>query len=327
MKIRANRKYWWFGALGLLVLAGWGAGFYLFPLASHAPVAPVENALNAEQAYVDTRRDHGFRIPPPDLSGQLGTPNACNARHADKTAQWAADAVKRWYGHQPKGYQNYAEALHAARVGNPDASARLTALVQDKSQPAIARATAISEMAASLTPEQLPVLTQALQDADPLLRAAALDALQQLPPEQRWPLAHDALQDSVRSLRILSAAALAGLAPTNISATDQAGYDSASGDYLKSLDLNADDPAAQVNRGNFQAARQEFEAAERAYREALQLDADFVMAYISLADLFRVMHRDSEGLAVLQQGLTRVPDAADLHHSLGLLQVRRKNTA
>ncbi|MDT4290350.1 tetratricopeptide repeat protein [Methylomonas sp. MO1] len=275
---------------------------------------------------VDARRDHGFRIPRPDLSEKLGTPNTCNACHADKPAQWAADTVKRWYGHQPKAYQNYAEALHAARTASADATAQLSALAQDKSQPAIARATAISEMAAGLTPEQLPILTQALRDADPLLRRAALQAMEQLPPEQRWPLAHDALRDPVRSLRVLAAAALAGLAPATISASEQANYAAASRDYLTSLDWNADDPAAQVNRGNFHTARKEFESAEQAYREALQIDPDFVMAYINLADLFRLIHRDNEGLSLLQQGLSRLPDAADLHHSLGLLQVRLKNT-
>lgn len=276
---------------------------------------------------VDARRDHSFRLPRPDLSAQLDTPNACNACHADKTAQWAVDKVKGWYGHQAKGYQNYAEALHAARTGTPDASARLTALIQDRSQPAIARATAISEVAANLAPELLPVLTQALQDANPLLRSAALEAMQQLPPEHRWPLAHDALRDPVRSVRILTAEALAGLAPATISKAEQASYASASGEYLKSLDWNADDPAAQVNRGNFHTARNEFEAAERAYREALQLDPYFVIAYINLADLFRLTQRDYEGLILLQQGLSRLPGAADLHHSLGLLQVRLKNTA
>ncbi len=276
---------------------------------------------------VDARRDHGFRIPRPDLSEKLGTPNACNACHGDKSAQWAAENIKSWYRHQPKGYQNYAEALHAARAGNPDTSARLTTLVQDKNQPAIARATAIAELAASLTPEQLPILTQALQDAEPLLRSSALQAIEQLPPEQRWPLAHDRLRDPVRSVRALAAAPLAGLAPANISASEQADYAAASSDYLTSLDWNADDPAAQVNRGNFHTARHEFEAAERAYQEALQLDPDFVMAYINLADLFRVTQRDSEGLIVLAQGLARLPEAADLHHSLGLLQVRLKNTA
>lgn len=275
---------------------------------------------------VDARRDHGFRIPRPDLSEKIGIPNACNACHADKPAQWAANTVRKWYGHDPKGYQDYAEALHAARIGSVEAQEKLLALLEEKGQPAIARATAISELASRLSAELLPVFKQALQDSEPMLRSAALEVLEQLPPDQRWPLAHDRLRDPVRSVRALAAAALAGIDRKSLSPAEQAEYELASIDYLKSLDLNADDPAAQVNRGNFHTARNEFALAESAYREALILDPDFGMAYINLADLFRLMHRDREGQTVLEQGLTRLPDSADLHHSLGLLHARQKNT-
>lgn len=275
---------------------------------------------------VDARRDHSFRIPRPDLSGKIGTPNACTVCHADKPVQWAADTARKWYGHDPKGYQEYAEALHAARAGSADAKDRLLALLQDKTQPAVARATAISELGAWLSPDLLPVLTEALQDSEPLLRSAALQLLEQVPPEQRWPLAHDRLRDPVRSLRALAAAALAGAPQSNLTPQEQSDYALANSDYLKSLALNADDPGAEVNRGNFYTSRNEVESAEKAYREALHLDPDFVTAYINLADLFRLTHRDSEGQTVLEQGLARLPNSADLHHSLGLLQARRKNT-
>ncbi len=47
---------------------------------------------------VDPRHDHSMRIPRPDLSVQLGTPNACTNCHAKKSAQWAADAIAKWTG-------------------------------------------------------------------------------------------------------------------------------------------------------------------------------------------------------------------------------------
>ena len=47
---------------------------------------------------VDRRHDHSFRVPRPDLSAKLGTPNACNDCHRDKPAEWAAAAIERWYG-------------------------------------------------------------------------------------------------------------------------------------------------------------------------------------------------------------------------------------
>lgn len=38
---------------------------------------------------VDPRHDHAMRIPRPDLSVKLGTPNACNDCHKDKKPSWA----------------------------------------------------------------------------------------------------------------------------------------------------------------------------------------------------------------------------------------------
>ena len=46
---------------------------------------------------VDARRDHSIRVPRPDLSISLGTPNACNQCHADRPAPWAAETVAGWY--------------------------------------------------------------------------------------------------------------------------------------------------------------------------------------------------------------------------------------
>ena len=66
---------------------------------------------------VDRRHDHSLRIPRPDLSAKLGTPNACNDCHTDKSAEWAAAAVERWHGPDRKGFQNYAEAFHAGMDG------------------------------------------------------------------------------------------------------------------------------------------------------------------------------------------------------------------
>jgi predicted CXXCH cytochrome family protein len=60
---------------------------------------------------IDKRHDHSLRIPRPDLSVKLGTPNACNDCHTDKSAQWAADAVERWHGPERNGFQNYTESL------------------------------------------------------------------------------------------------------------------------------------------------------------------------------------------------------------------------
>src|SRR5262249_13742673 len=70
---------------------------------------------------VAARRDHSFRIPRPDLSVRLGTPNACTRCHTDKPAEWAVEQLQKTRGKIPRGFQTYADALHAARVGHPAA--------------------------------------------------------------------------------------------------------------------------------------------------------------------------------------------------------------
>ncbi len=95
---------------------------------------------------VDRRHDHSFRVPRPDVSAKLGTPNACNDCHTDKTAEWAATAVERWHGPSRKGLQSYAEAFHAAWNGRSDAAALLGVIAGNRSVPAFARASALSEL-------------------------------------------------------------------------------------------------------------------------------------------------------------------------------------
>ncbi|MGZ5586722.1 MAG: tetratricopeptide repeat protein [Methylobacter sp.] len=274
---------------------------------------------------IDPRRDHSFRVPRPDLSARIGTPNSCTGCHSDKSAHWAANKVRQWYGHDPKGYQDYAETLHAVRSGAVGAKARVLTLLRDKDQPAIARATVATELGVWLSPELLPLLAEGLSDPDPRVRSAGLQALDSLPTEQRWAIAHDRLCDPVRSLRALAAATLAGTPIERIPPSEQSDFRLAADDYLGSLRLNADDPGAQVNLGNFHAARGELAEAERAYREALHLDPNRTSAYVNLADLFRQINRDNDAEVLLQEGLARQPQAAVLHHSVGLLQVRKEN--
>jgi tetratricopeptide (TPR) repeat protein len=273
---------------------------------------------------VDPRRDHSFRVPRPDLSVRLGTPNACTGCHADQPAAWAADHVRAWYGHDPVGYPHYAEALHAARTAAVDAEARLVALLEDADQPAIARATAAAELSRWLSPTSVAALAAATGDADPLVRMGAVEALELLPLEQRWPLVGRLVADSVRAIRIVAVGALAGTATSTLSAAERADFDRAAAEYVAAQELNADQPGPLVNLGNFAAARGEAGRAEQAYRAALDLDPDWVPAWVNLADWMRQTGRDAEGEQVLRAGLARHPQAAALHHSLGLLQVRER---
>ncbi len=77
-----------------------------------------------EQPYmvVDWRADHSLRNPRPDLSAELGVPNACNDQpgcHGDKTVQWSVQAMRKWYGQRKRPH--YGTVLAAGREGGPSA--------------------------------------------------------------------------------------------------------------------------------------------------------------------------------------------------------------
>lgn len=46
-------------------------------------------------------RSHTFKFVSPAVGEAEKIPNACNARHADKSTAWAADALKNWSEHSP----------------------------------------------------------------------------------------------------------------------------------------------------------------------------------------------------------------------------------
>src|SRR5262249_45930481 len=150
---------------------------------------------------VDARRDHAIRIPRPDVSVKIGTPNACTGCHADRDAAWAADAVARWYGPTRRNEPHYGEAIAAGRARRPDAEDGLMAVVTDHSQPAIVRATAL-DILQRYGPASVSACVEATRDPDAAVRTAAVASLERVPPEQRAALVAAALGDPMRAVRI-----------------------------------------------------------------------------------------------------------------------------
>jgi predicted CXXCH cytochrome family protein len=76
---------------------------------------------------VDPRRDHSLRVPRPDLSVELGTPNACTGCHlaeeltSSEGSELSSLAAER-------GFRQYPDWLRAARAGDEDAKRELDRL-------------------------------------------------------------------------------------------------------------------------------------------------------------------------------------------------------
>jgi predicted CXXCH cytochrome family protein len=275
---------------------------------------------------IDPRHDHSLRVPRPDLSVKLGTPNACTSCHTARSAGWAAAQVTEWYGPvpQPDRRARAAEALAASDRGTLANQALLRAVALDTAQPRITRATALTELnAAADAPSTLRALREGLVDGNAVMRLGALRSVAQLPPEWRV-LATRLLSDTVRAVRVEAVALLARAPVDQFSFEQRAAFERAAGEFTAAQRYNADRPDGHANLGTFYAEQGKTAQAESELNAALRLDPFFIPAYINLADVYRLQGRDAEGERILRLGLSRVPNSAALQHSLGLALVRLK---
>lgn len=269
---------------------------------------------------VHGRRDHAIRIPRPDLSAKLGTPNACQDCHADRSAAWAAEAITRHLGprqHPP----HYGEILAAARRGDRGSAPHLHSLITDTTQPGIVRATAVETLAALGSASVPPA---ALQDPDPVVRATAAAALGNAPEDERLARLPGLLTDPLRAVRIAAARGLADINDSRLTPTQRTDLHAGLAAFVAAQQAMADMPSAQLNLAGLAAARHDAAGAERHYRRALVQDPQVQAARLGLATLLAGSAREAEAERVLRDGLPIAAQAGELHFALGLLAGQRK---
>jgi hypothetical protein len=314
---------------------------------------------------VDPRREHSFRIPRPDLSVKVGTPNACTGCHLkDETVdrgqrtedrgaslarlkdkeyadwlraaaagdgevkahlarldRWADEQLDKWYGQQRKREPHFAEALHAARTQAADAPQKLVALAKDRNQPAIARATAVAELAAYFGPDQTTQsYLAALVDRDPQVRSAAVVALRPADSELLMRQLTPLLADESRAVRIEAARILARLPPLEFRGQERKNLLAATDEAFAATEVDNDRAAGHLMRALLLETMQQDDDAAQAYRAALRVEPDAVGGRRHLAALLdRRLHDTlSRAQQLLQSGN---PEAArELLASAGPLE-------
>ncbi|MCA9173866.1 MAG: hypothetical protein KDB14_05200 [Planctomycetales bacterium] len=170
---------------------------------------------------VDPRRDHSLRIPRPDLSVELGSPNACSGCHLDKSGltadqtkqfsqykdwllaarpidgsapnqavaeglrrvdQWATEQCDKWYGEDRKSKQpHYGEGLHAA-WSDPESAADAIGRWMRFSTPALIRSSMLDSLVAAQLTKASQEMVDALSDSSPSVRASAIASFENLIP-------------------------------------------------------------------------------------------------------------------------------------------------
>jgi len=270
---------------------------------------------------VDPRRDHSFRVPRPDLTVVLGTPNACQDCHAERSAQWAAEQVSGWFPNGRSGSFHYGLALAAGRNWSPGRTDLLRQVIDAPEQPEIVRATAVSMLASEMSDVGITVLEQALDSGATLVQMAALDALASAPLQLRIELGQRFLTHDLRALRIAAARALAPVRD-NLSPRRQGDLDTALAEYVATQEFNSDRGEGLFNQGSLLAERGALASAETLYLAAIEREPAFTATYVNLADLYRQTGREDRGQELLRDAIGVVPEDPGLNFALGLSLVR-----
>jgi len=275
---------------------------------------------------VDARRDHSMRVPRPDRTAALSTPNACNKCHADKSAAWAAEAIRSW-GVTPQGFQSFAEGFAAADKGEAGAASTLARVIDGPGQSALSRASALSRLAQRPTREAVGLAARALAIHDPLVRLAAIGVLAEAPVETRVKTLPPLLDDKTRLVRMEAARALAGEAESALPTSARASLETALKDYVEAQLFNAERAESHANLGALYGVRGEAEKSRAEYERAIVLDPSFFPASIALAETLRAAGDEPGAEALLRKALVKNAEAGALHHALGLSLIRQGRAA
>jgi len=270
---------------------------------------------------VDPRRDHGLRVPQPELTDEIGVPNACNRCHADRSLGWAVEAVRGWYGPRDPS-DDFGLVLDAARRGDPAAVPGLAAIAADTGRAAIVRGTALSLLGRFRVDGVPSALRAGLADPEVLVRLGAIRGLSRADASDVAALAPRSLDDPVAAVRLEAGRALARLPRTVLAPEVTVRLDRALAEQERLLRTQVDHSGSWVALGDLHSAQGRLAEAESAYRTALALDTTDLAAALNLADLLRAEGRDGEGAQVLTSASAYHAEAPELLHAIGLSRIR-----
>ena len=286
------------------------------------------NCHMPSQVYmgVDARRDHSMRIPRPDISLSIGSPNACTQCHTDQSNAWAYDTLHDWGVEGDLKTLKKVKARFAADRGDVRALPTLESIVADETQPALTRASVIEQLSNLGAPALPNMGAMLLRADDPVLRTSAVRALRGLPPAQRFLMLRPFIQDPVLSVRMEVAQVLAGVPDTELRPKDIASLQPLFDEYLNVQRDHLDMPSVQLQLANFWTDRGDTAKAETALREALVLNDQLEPAIVNLVDLLRRDGRNEEASNILSDAIGRLPDSGALWFSQGLHFIRLGDT-
>lgn len=274
---------------------------------------------------VDFRRDHSMRIPRPDLSVKLGTPNACNSQcHTDKSASWSASFAAKWWG--KKYPHTFGETFAKAVKGDTSAGKELMQIISDSVTPSIIRASAVKYLGQEpATTSSQKLILHELRNPNPMVRKEAVVAFVPASSQDMIQTLGPLLKDTTLLVRLSATMRLTTLPVKDFDTALQRVLQKDIREYVKAMDYSADFAPSRHNLGVLYTNLGELKKAEENFREALRIDNKFYPAKVNLALVYNKMGKNGLSEKLLKEVIKNHPELADTYYSLGLLEAEMKN--
>jgi predicted CXXCH cytochrome family protein len=267
---------------------------------------------------LNRRRDHTLQAPVPENTTRFGIPNACTTCHDDKSPEWAAKQMNEWWHDDARRakWVTVAEVMYRAGSGDGSTLPELAKVAVDRSQGLIIRASAadyIGRLAAESRGQQRnanaqsqtsflglsnnkaarkvvvsevpPAIVNALigaaNDPEPVVRAAAVDALGLVGDRQRSiaPILAR-LVDQTRVVRAKAAEVLAGFGIIELPGAAGEALRKAQEEYILSLDSFPDSASNHAAKGWLEAERGNIIVARDALNKATTVEPNYAFAWV-----------------------------------------------
>ena len=271
---------------------------------------------------IDYRPDHSFRVPRPDLSIRMGTPDACKRCHMDKNSKWADKTITEWYG--PGRRRHYGSIIDAGRKRRPVIRKDLIRLAGDPLYPVIVRATAISLLTAYPGEDTFQAIELALMDDEALIRRTAVESIAPTNQKVYTELIVPLLYDPVKAVRIEAARRLAEEPSWRPDPGQEKVFKAVLKEFVASMEYSADFAFGRYNLGNLYVALNRPEEAIRNYLAAIKIDGLFYPAKVNLAMFYNKRGENDEAEELLREVVKAHPELHEIAYSLGLLLAEMK---
>lgn len=291
----------------------------LTKMSHHRADSEGSRCVNCHMPYTtnmmtSVERDHSLTVPAPENTVRYGIPNACNACHNDRSAEWAVSTLDSWFPKRSGKMAQRADALVNAKKREARAISPLIGLLLNSSENQIIRASAAGFLGEYKSPEVAAALAKALQDPEVLIRAEAARSLGEAGNASAVLALVKALRDSARIVRVHAAFSLIKLGKIRLEGENQEPFERAKREYREFLVSFPDQLRNRIDLGTYEALHGNHLQALQHYKLAMRLNPSSLEAQYYVGVASASLERWDDALSAFQRVLRMDPAYRNTQH-------------